>query len=109
MVRVWRSWGARMGSKVRFVWERAVGLRREKARVGVVVVVVVVVVEMDLRGSVRRMERSIFGTVGLKSILVVLGGCGNWVMGIEVWSVDGCWWNFNREMIESDVIDVPRR
>jgi hypothetical protein len=93
MVRVWRSWGARMGSKVRFVWERAVGLRREKARVGVVVVVVVV--EMDLRGSVRRMERSVFGAVGLKSILVVLGGCGNWVMGIEVWSVDGCWWNFN--------------
>jgi hypothetical protein len=55
------------------------------------------------------MERSIFGAVDLKSILVVLGGCGDWVMRIEVWGVDGCWWNFNWEMVGSDVIDVPRR
>jgi hypothetical protein len=42
MVRVWRSWGARMGSKMRFVWERWEVGRREKGRLrfeGMVVVI----------------------------------------------------------------------
>jgi hypothetical protein len=63
-----------MGSKTRFVWERWVGLRREKGRDVV-----------DFAGRARRIKRSICGVGGLESIMAVAGGL---VVGIEVWIVD---------------------
>jgi hypothetical protein len=77
MVKVCRSWGARMGSKRRFVWERWVGLRRENGRWRAVVVV---------ERGLRERRRVVVGRMCIVALVVfVVGGCEGRSVGIEVW------------------------
>jgi hypothetical protein len=77
MVKVCRSWGARMGSKRRFVWERWVGLRWEKGRWSAVVVV---------ERGLRERRRVVVGRMCIVAVnFNEVGGCEGWGVGIEVW------------------------